>query len=417
MCMSDKLSVLVLNPFSNKAMDEGINFGWLKKYSLDIHWWIKHFLRELWVWKILKTDEEILKDLVKWWDKSKLLKLIKSYCNKNNAVHFVFPLHYFELYFTLLENWSLKNKLILHLVYEDYQQDFNKIEEIEKLLLKNNLIIIWSLSHELSVLSENSDWRELQKFYDEIWFFQIQTSFSASEFLKKCNEEGKTIIDPVSFLDSQAMEDWDICLVWELDQEKLAGICKVFEVSKRENKKTEFNNFNPIFITKNLPNLEIFAVKSPYALYENHVLIEKEDLSTLPKIFSNNEVRMIQLWDKKHLKLLNKYFNNEKWVVFDWHKKIRCEDKDNEDWNLAVSSNELLLKRFSDEISNFEISFLSFEDSGCYVKEYLGIIEQYWLDTIIIDVAGNLLYSTLDFSKKNLNSEILNKLICKEFGL
>jgi hypothetical protein len=51
-------------------------------------------------------------------------------------------LHYFELYFTLLENWSLKNKLILHLVYEDYQQDFDKIERIEKLVLKNNLIII-----------------------------------------------------------------------------------------------------------------------------------------------------------------------------------------------------------------------------------------------------------------------------------
>ena len=50
----------------------------------------------------------------------------------------------------------------------------------------------------------------------------------------------------------------------------------------------------------------------------------------MPQLLSQNEIRLLQLWDKKHLKLLNKYFNWEKWVVYDWHKKLRCEDKTNE---------------------------------------------------------------------------------------
>ena len=382
--MSDKLSVLVLNPFSGDVVEKNDNFFWLKKYSLDIHWWIKHFLREMWVWKQLVSDEECMKNLLQWWTKSKLLKIIKSYCSKNISVHFVFPLNYFDLYHSFLESWSLKNKLFLHLVCDDLQQDLCKVEEIEKLVIKNNALVIASLSQERSVFNEDYDWRELQKFYDEIWFFQIQTSFSASEYLKKWIEEWKSIIDPVCFINSQALEDWDICLVWELDQEKIAAVSKVFEVSKREDKSWEFNNYNPIFITKNLPNLELFVVKSPYSLYENHVLIEKEIVSTLPEKFSNNEVRMVQLWDKKHLKLLNKYLNNEKWVVFDWHKKVRCEDKYNEDWNLAVSSNELLLKRLSDDINNFEVTILSFEDNNfSYVEEFLHLIQQNWINETV----------------------------------
>jgi hypothetical protein len=69
----------------------------------------------------------------------------------------------------------------------------------------------------------------------------------------------------------------------------------VFEVSKDGGKRLKFNNFNIIFITKNLPNLELFVVKSPYALYDNHVFIEKNSVSTLPKKFSENEIRLIEL--------------------------------------------------------------------------------------------------------------------------
>jgi hypothetical protein len=146
------------------------------------------------------------------------------------------------------------------------------------------------------------------------------------------------------------------------------------------------------------------------------VLIEKEHLSTLPEKFSNGEIRMIQIWDKEHLKLLNKYFNNERGVVYDWHKKVRCEDKYNETWELAVSANELILKRFSDEFSNYEISFLSFEDeSGEYVWEYLDIVRQNWIDVIVVCVDENVVYSTIDFSKKNLNWEILSNVISEKF--
>jgi hypothetical protein len=80
----------------------------------------------------------------------------------------VYPLNYFELYFSFLENWNLNNKVFLHLVYGDPEQDLSKIEKIEKLVLKNNHLVIASLSQEKCVFDENCDWRELQKWYDEI---------------------------------------------------------------------------------------------------------------------------------------------------------------------------------------------------------------------------------------------------------
>jgi hypothetical protein len=35
----------------------------------------------------------------------------------------------------------------------------------------------------------------------------MQTSFSASEYMKKCIADGNKYIAPVSFIDSQAIED------------------------------------------------------------------------------------------------------------------------------------------------------------------------------------------------------------------
>jgi hypothetical protein len=49
-----------------------------------------------------------------------------------------------------------------------------------------------------------------------------------------------------------------------------------------------------IFITKQLPDLKLFVVKSPYSIYENQVLIEKDSVSTLPEKLSDNELRMVQ---------------------------------------------------------------------------------------------------------------------------
>ena len=95
---------------------------------------------------------------------------------------------------------------------------------------------------------------------------------------------------------------------------------------------------------------------------------------------------------------------------------MRCEDKYNETWELAVSAYELILKRFSDEFSNYEISFLSFEDkSGEYVLEYLDIVNKSWIDVIIVCIDDISVYSTIDFSKKNLNWEILSNVISEKF--
>ena len=186
----------------------------------------------------------------------------------------------------------------------------------------------------------------------------------------------------------------------------------MFEVSKDDGKRLKFNNFNLIFITKNLPNLELFVVKSPYSIYDNHVFIEKNSMSTLPENFSENEIRLVELWDRKHLKLLNKYFNNEQWMVFDWHKKVRCEDKDSYFCKLLLPS-----KNFSAD-NNFEVSLISLEDwDASFLVEYLSLVKQEWIDAIIVSFTDKVVYSNLDFSKKNLDWEILHEIVIKEFWL
>jgi hypothetical protein len=56
----------------------------------------------------------------------------------------------------------------LHLVYSDVQEDLEKIEEIEKLVDTNKNIVIGSLANVDYVFNQKNNWRDLQKWYDEI---------------------------------------------------------------------------------------------------------------------------------------------------------------------------------------------------------------------------------------------------------
>jgi hypothetical protein len=96
------------------------------------------------------------------------MKMIKEFCKKNTAFHFIFPLEYFELYYPFLEKWNLNNKVFLHLVYSDVQEDLEKIEKIEKLVDTNKNIVIGSLANVDYVFNQKNNWRDLQKWYDEI---------------------------------------------------------------------------------------------------------------------------------------------------------------------------------------------------------------------------------------------------------
>ncbi|MBQ9554342.1 hypothetical protein IJU97_05375 [bacterium] len=58
--------------------------------------------------------------------------------------------------------------------------------------------------------------------------------------------------------------------------ERIASITKALEVSIREEKKSEFNNYDVAFITKPLKNLSLCCVTAPYAIYENSFLLKRE---------------------------------------------------------------------------------------------------------------------------------------------
>jgi len=413
--MVECLSFLLLNPFSWKWVDENSKCEWLKNYSLNFSWWANHFLREVWVWKKLDMDEDKLKNLFEWFES--FYSLINESLKKDTSIHMIIPLNLISIYFHFLNQWELGNKIFLHLVCSNLSEDLKSLENLEKVVEKNQSLVIASLLHENTIFNDNVNRREIQKWYDEIVFSQTQTSISAIDYLRKCIDEWKTFFNPVSFIDAEPFNDWDICLIWEIDQEKIAGLTKAFEVSICDEKRWKFNNFNSSFIVKNLPNLKLFVVKTPYYLYENNVLFEKDNLETLPQLLSQNEIRLLQLWDKKHLKLLNKYFNWEKWVVYDWHKKLRCEDKTNEKGEMMVSSNELILKNFSDEIWNYELTMISLEDDWSYLDKYLRIVRENGRDCIIVSLNEKIVFSTLDFWKKVIDSCDIYQLLCKSFGI
>lgn len=107
---------------------------------------------------------------------------------------------------------------------------------------------------EMSIFNQENNRQEIQKCYDEIVFDQTQTSFTLPEYLEKQQEKEipPEKITPVSFVEAESFENGDVMMIVEPDNEKIQFITQTFEVSKNEKKKSDFDTFNPIFITKNL---------------------------------------------------------------------------------------------------------------------------------------------------------------------
>ena len=419
--MAWKISVCVLNPFL-KEEDIPYAIKGLNTYSLRFDGKNpKHFMREWGAWKVFVKDEVLLKNIIgkklvsdEFENIFKVLEKVHS-ASLHVLLSFSSCIKFLEV---LLENYVLSNSIFLHLVIED-ETDKNFLSEIERLLSKYPFLILASLSWRKSTFNENASWDETQKIYDEICFIQMQTGSTLQEYLLKCEEEWIPVekIVPVSFINSQPLEDWDVFFILEDEIERIASITKALEVSIREEKKSEFNNYDVAFITKPLKNLSLCCVTAPYAIYENSFLLKREQWESLLKRFSDKEIRVVQLWNKKHLRLINKDFNNGESIVYDGHKKIRCENIVSWKGELLANENKILLKKFEECIDEFEMSMLGMETGDSNVlANYLDILKVSWCDSFIVDFWKGVVYSNLEFWKKELNSIDLHKILLHYFN-
>lgn len=399
--MYQKNVFFVLNPFFHKQKNRSWLFESLdlnSSYLIDVDEERENpklLLREIGIGKkIIPDKKQLLSFLKQGTDNNPAWKQLIAHLEKEKSVlHIILPLldakHFLQL---LIKHLPLKQRILIHLVIPEIslEQALKTAEELQLFVNNYEKISFGTLIGEKSIFNQKNNWQETQKSYDEIVFDQTQTSFSVVEYLKKQQEReiSPENIAPVSFVEADPLEDKDIVLILETDSEKIELITQAFEISKNEQKKSEFSSFPVNFITKELKKCIIFTVKKPYDSYENLYLLKKEEHETLANKLAKQEYRQLHLADHLHLKLITKYLNNEAEVLYDGQKNKECNPLITEDGSCIQSANETLVKTYKNELENFETFFLaaSFsEEEDKLLKQLISLSKEKEIWILILD--------------------------------
>lgn len=320
----------------------------------------------------------------------------------------------------IIDTLPQNQEILLHITLNisSINQLNQEAKNLELFLSNHQNIHFGTVAGEKNIFNQENNWQDIQKCYDEIVFDQTQTSFSLSEYLQKQseNEIKPETIAPVSFVEAEPFENWDVLLILESDAEKIELITKAFEVSKNAQKKSDFSNFDPIFITKDLSESLLITVKKPYDSYENLSLFERENITTLPNKLSQQEFRQLHLADYQHFKLITKYLNNESEILYDGQKNKLCKPLIAESGECIQTANETLIKTYEEEIDNFEIFFLAgtfSHEENQLLKNFVSLSEKKEISLLILDLLQkNIRYSkNFSINKKLDIQEISNLLL------
>lgn len=401
--MCQKNALFVLNPFSHNEKNK--NRSWLfESFGLNSSYLVdldeerenpKLLLREIGIGKkIIPDKKQLLSFLEQGTDNNPVWKQLIAHLEKEKSVlHIILPLldakHFLQL---LIKHLPLKQRILIHLVIPEIslEQALKTAEELQLFVDNYEKISFGTLIGEKSIFNQKNNWQETQKSYDEIVFDQTQTSFSVVEYLKKQQEReiSPENIAPVSFVEAEPLENKDIMLILECDSEKIELITQAFEISKNEQKKSDFSSFPINFITKELKNCLIITVKKPYDSYENVYLIENEQHETLANKLAKQEYRQLHLADHQHLKLITKYLNNEAEIFYDGQKNKACDPLFTEEGCCVQTANETLVKTYKKELENFETFFLaaSFsEKEDKLLKQLISLSQEKEIWIVILD--------------------------------
>ncbi len=423
--MYQKNALFVLNPFSHNEKNKDRSwlfesFGLNSSYLVDLDEERENpklLLREIGIGKkIIPDKKQLLSFLKQGTDNNPAWKQLIAHLEKEKSVlHIILPLldakHFLQL---LIKHLPLKQRILIHLVIPEIslEQALKTAEELQLFVNNYEKISFGTLIGEKSIFNQKNNWQETQKSYDEIVFDQTQTSFSVLEYIKKQQEKAicPENIAPVSFVEADPLEDKDIVLILETDSEKIELITQAFEISKNEQKKSEFSSFPVNFITKELKKCIIFTVKKPYDSYENLYLLKKEEEhETLANKLAKQEYRQLHLADHQHLKLITKYLNNEAEILYDGQKNKECNPLITEDGICIQSANETLVKTYKNELENFETFFLaaSFsEEEDKLLKQLISLSQEKEIWIVILDFLERKIRQSTVIWKKRKNITI-----------
>ena len=194
----------------------------------------------------------------------------------------------------------------------------------EKFLEKFPNIKIASLAGRYFGMDRDNNRDRIQKAYDEIFFGQIQTSDTPSEYIAKSYEKliNDEFIVPVCFTEGEQVEDGDAIfhLNFRSDRARQMTQAIMASIHPDDGKHTKRSKW---FLTKKLRNVYFATMTLYYPEYNGPVFIKSMDIkNTLWEVIAQNEMRQLHLAETEKFAHVTKFFNGDKQVVYDGEKDI-----------------------------------------------------------------------------------------------
>ena len=238
------------------------------------------------------------------------------------------------------------------------------MKEFEAFLASYPHIKIASLGGRYFGMDRDNNRERVQKAYDEIVFQQTQTSDTASEYIAKQYEAGKTdeFLPPVSFVGGEPISDGDAVFYYNFRTDRGRELTQAFMVSQFPEKATTYHQWTKDFITKPLNNIYLATMTQYYPEYDGIIFVKKEDIThTLSEVLSQHEIRQLHLAETEKYIYVTKNFNAEKDIVYDGQKNILIPSHKVATFDLdpEMSAQEIM-DTFKTEVQSFDFFIINF---------------------------------------------------------
>lgn len=288
----------------------------------------------IWSWRIIKQSIVKIEELLDNWEFQKIKAFKKGieHCKTNWS-----NLHLLQIFWPWCVHGSDSHlKKILKIIPKDIDvflhlfgdwrdlaptSMLELMNDFEKFLEQYPNVKISSLAWRYYGMDRDNNRERIQKAYDEIIFWENETSDTPSEYIAKSYENWFTdeFIKPVSFMGMEKVSNGDAVFFLNFRSDRAKQMTQAFTHSLNVEKKN--NTFS--FITKNLDDVYFVTMTKYYPNYKLNIFVENEDIkNTLGEVISHNELRQLRLAETEKFAHVTKFFNGDQQIVYNWEKDI-----------------------------------------------------------------------------------------------
>lgn len=257
----------------------------------------------------------------------------------------------------------------LHLFTDGRDSDTHAALELMKefqiFLQKFPHVTIASLGGRYFGMDRDNNRERIQKSYDEIMFGQLQTSDTPDEYIAKQYELGLTdeFIPPVCFMDAEQIEDGDTVFHLNFRSDRGRQMTQAIKVSCDPKLAQEYPTRPTNGRTlKNLRNVYLVTMTKYYKEYDGNIFIKPIVMAnTLGEVISNHELRQLRIAETEKFPHVTKFFNGDKYIVFDGEKDIIVPSHKVATYDLDPEmSAEEILNEFLTKANDYEFVVVNF---------------------------------------------------------